>query len=100
MMAPDQAPPPPGFDPDLLDSLRQELSRYLDQGDQSRELNDVLCRMTDEARARGIRAEQLLVILKHVWIEVLDSRKTPTKQQREELLRRVVSRCIEQYYDR
>ena len=83
-----------------VDALRDVLRRYARQGGSS--LSDAEWRaparlMCDDARARGVRVEELLVGLKRVWPTLIE----PERIQRLEsshLLSRLVTLCVEEYY--
>ena len=50
-----------------------------------------------EARDRGVHAEKLLVLLKSTWLELPDARNIP-RHEHVDLLARVVTLCIDEYY--
>lgn len=98
MMAHDSTPIPPGLDEETIARVRFALRRYVREGDQTEELRDALHRMAAEARAKSIRAEQLLIILKGIWGSLPEVRYEPRTQPREKMLQELVTICIDQYY--
>ena len=54
--------------------------------------------LCDDARARGVRVEQLVVTIKQAWNSLPEAAWRPGDDRGTELLRRVVSVCIEEYY--
>ena len=54
--------------------------------------------MCDEAHRNGLRAEQLLVILKDAWSSLPEVTRLPTGGTRERLLGRIVTMCVEEFY--
>lgn len=54
--------------------------------------------MCDEAHRNGLRAEQLLVVVKDAWRSLPEVSQLPTGGTRERLLSRVVTMCIEEFY--
>ena len=98
MMAPEFTPPP-SLAPDTVHALREELVRYSREGNHSRQLHEILDRITEEARAKGMRAEHLLIALKEIWFSVVQvAPGTVEEVQQTKLLQSLISRCIEQYY--
>ena len=61
-------------------------------------LRDVARMIAEDARARGLRAEQMLVALKRDWPRLLESRRLPDDASVRVLAERLVSFCIHEYY--
>lgn len=61
------------------------------------ELRDALHRACAVTRDSGLHVEDLLVLLKEVWRELPEARRAP-RQEADELLARVISLCINEYY--
>ena len=100
MMAQTSDSPPPALDAETVTAMRAALTRYVRDGDHTGELRDLLMRVAAEARAKGILAERLLVLLKEIWgslPEVRYAERTALHAQ-SQLLQRLITRCIEQYY--
>jgi len=55
--------------------------------------------MCDEAHRSGLRAEQLIVIVKDAWRSLPEVSRLPAGGTRERLLSRVVTMCIEEFYE-
>lgn len=97
MMAHDSTPFPPALDEETLSEVRSALGRFIRDGTHSDDLTSALRRMSEEARAKEMRAEQLLIVLKGIWSslpEVRHARGEPHGT----MLQRVIGICIEQYY--
>ena len=102
MMAPTSDSPPPSLDAETIDAVRAAMARYVRDGTDSPELREVLRRVATEARAKGIQAERLLVVLKEIWgalPEVRHAERGDVSGQNT-LLQRLITRCIHQYYER
>ena len=63
-----------------------------------RRLRDVARMIAGDARARGLRAEQMLVALKRDWPKLLEGRRTPDDGQLHTLSERLVTFCIHEFY--
>ncbi len=61
-------------------------------------LRDVARMIANDARGRGLRAEQMLVAIKRDWPRVLESRRLPDEGELHVLADRLVSFCIHEYY--
>jgi hypothetical protein len=61
-------------------------------------LRGVARMIAEDARARGLRAEQMLVALKRDWPRLLESRRVPDEASLRVLAERLVSFCILEYY--
>jgi len=99
MMAFDRTPSlPPTLDPRTVTELRAVLGRSVAERNHTDGLRDLLCRATEEARAKGIRAEQLLIILKDIWYTLPEVVSASSADVENALLQDLVSRCIHEYY--
>ena len=61
-------------------------------------LREVARMIAGDARARGLRAEQMLVALKRDWPKLLERRRVPDEGNLHMLSERLVSFCIHEYY--
>ena len=61
-------------------------------------LHDVARMIAVDARARGLRAEQMLVALKRDWPKLLEHRRVPGEAELSMLCERLVTFCILEYY--
>ena len=61
-------------------------------------LRDVARMIAADARARGLRAEQMLVALKRDWPKLLEHRRVPGEAELGLLCERLVTFCIVEYY--
>lgn len=92
--------PSPRLDEGTLSAVRAALVRYLRDGVQTRELHDTLTAMAREARDRHVPAEQMLIAMKTLWSELPEVRTAEKNRDtnRDRLLDRIVTICIQQYY--
>jgi hypothetical protein len=98
MMAFDRIPPLPRLDEATVEALRRALAQSIARGRHPDELRDVLCRAADEARGKGLQAEQLLILLKEIWHSLPEISSAPSVGKGQELLQELISRCIQEYY--
>lgn len=98
MMAHQSGNTPPRLAEETLAGVRDALGRSLDGGAGPDELRDALRALSREARERGMRAEQILVVLKELWTTVPQVRRTGGREQEGALLQRAVTLCINEYY--
>lgn len=99
MMAHDSSQTPPSrLDDESLNALRLALRAYLHASEEPSGLQAALHRIALEARERAILPEQLLVVLKDVWSALPEVRSMTDTRQQINLLQRVVTMCIREYY--
>jgi hypothetical protein len=99
MMAQDSSPTPPsGLAEETTEAVRAALVRYLRSPSNPAELRDALNRMADEARAKAILPEHLLVALKQLWSSLPEVRSIGDVDEQTRMLQRVVTMCIREYY--
>ena len=60
-------------------------------------LTSPMAQLCDETRRRGLRAEQLIVAIKHAWATLPDTRWW-RREANSELLSIVITVCVEQYF--
>ena len=85
--------------PQVLDALRDALVRELETPELADgQLPRALHRFVEEARARGLRAERVLVHLHVVWDSVAEARAIAGNREQKALRERLVTMCIEHYY--
>jgi hypothetical protein len=86
------------LDEDLREALRDAVVRRLrEPGDESR-VRDALRAISRAARARGLRAEHVVIALKSVCDTLPEMQGAVTSSQRARVLDRLVTLCIEEYY--
>jgi hypothetical protein len=61
-------------------------------------LRDVARLIAADARSRGLRAEQMVVALKHEWPTLLERRRVPAEEELGLLAEKLTSLCIHEYY--
>jgi hypothetical protein len=99
MMAHDSGGPPPGRLGDAsIDVLRSALRAYLQDSQDPRTLQPSLLAIAAEARSQEILPEQLLVVLKEIWNGLPEVRSMTNSRDQINLLQRVVTMCIKEYY--
>jgi hypothetical protein len=77
----------------LRDAIRRHLTSEVHDGD----LRAALQRLTREARANRLHAEQVIIILKSVWADLPEASQ-PAPGERRGTLERLVTFCINEYY--
>ncbi|HEY5021039.1 MAG TPA: hypothetical protein VII30_00995 [Gemmatimonadaceae bacterium] len=82
-----------------MKELRTALTEQLQQPDgPTRELTVLLKKVTREAHDRDIKAEELLVIFKQLWIALAESLRPQNADQYERVRQSLVTLCIQAYY--
>lgn len=90
--------PNSGLDPATLADLREALTRSMATGTHGDELKGLLRTLAEQARERGLHAEQLLIALKDVWYGLPNLPGRPGTDTQTELLQQLIARCIQEYY--
>lgn len=81
--------------------LRSVLSKHIEHPDEADpELALVLRQVVTEARTRQIRAEHLVVSLKHVWDSLPEARHAIDREAQALVKQRLITLCIRVYYER
>jgi hypothetical protein len=100
MMAHDSSHTPSGgLAEETTEAVRAALLGYLRAPGSPAELRAALNRMADEARAKAILPERLLVTLKQLWNSLPEVRSVGDVDEQTRMLQRVVTMCIREYYD-
>jgi len=99
MMAHDSSSPSSRLDDESLSTVRLALRGYLQDSRDPSALQASLLLVATEARARDIRPEQLLVVLKETWASLPEVRAMNDAGEQVRLLQRVVTMCIKEYYN-
>lgn len=81
----------------MISELRAALSRSAATGNHGDDLKQLLVRAADEARQKGVQAEQLLVAMKDIWYSLPQLAHSGTDVQ-SRLLQQLIARCIQEYY--
>jgi len=99
MMAHDSGHTPPSrLDDASIELLRSALRDYLQDSKDPSKLQPALLHIASEAHARALPPEQLLVVLKEVWSALPEVRAMTNAREQINLLQRVVTMCIKEYY--
>jgi|SRR5665213_77227 len=69
------------------------------RADADHRLRPALSQVCSDARHAGLRAEQLLVIIKEVWSGLPASLSSVQSVHGDERLNHVISLCVDEYYD-
>lgn len=100
MMAHDSSPTPPsGLAEETTNAVRVALLQYLRAPSSPVDLRQALNRMADEARAKSILPEHLLITLKQIWSSLPEVRAVGDVEEQTRMLQRVVTMCIREYYE-
>lgn len=98
MMAHDSSQNPPSrLSDDTTATVRAALREYLASGSSSG-LQHSLLTMAEDARAKMMPPEQVLIALKDIWNALPEVRAMTDSGNQIRLLQRVVTMCIKEYY--
>ena len=98
-MAQDSSPTPPGaLAAETTEAVRVALARYVRAPGDASELRVALNQMAEEARAKAILPEPLLIALKQLWGSLPEVRSAGNLEDQTRALQRVVTMCIREYY--
>jgi hypothetical protein len=97
-MTSERTPNSPNLDPKTVEALRAMLTRSAAQGSHDHQIDGLLCSTAAEASAKGIRAEQLLLMLKDIWYSLPGVAARTASDVDNALLEDLISRCIREYY--
>lgn len=98
MMAHDSGPGPAVLTAKTIEAVRSALEQYADTPVSGNGLQSVLRNLAKEARDKSVLPEQLLVVVKDVWFSLPSVRGMSDPGDQVELLQRVVTMCIKEYY--
>jgi hypothetical protein len=91
-------PTSPALTVDKLTELRDVISAHLSGSASESSVLGVLRDFTIERRAHGDRAEKVVIALKLSWESLADERMTLSREKQLQLIDRLVTRCIDEYY--
>lgn len=86
--------------PETVALVESTLTAFLDGTADDSRVCRVFALLADEADARQLRAEGVLVALKRIWNELPQVRALRDSQRRDQMLTRLVRLCIDSYYRR
>lgn len=92
------APPPRVTLPYAVIALRAIIQASLQDCGPGWDLRRALRTLCDVARREGHGVEQLLPMLKQAWRSLPEVRELPPGSERDALLSRIISTCIEEFY--
>jgi hypothetical protein len=98
MMAFERHPGTPALDAATTSELRATFARSLDAGNHGDDLKGVLGRAAQDAKSKGILAEQLLLALKDIWYSLPEISAHSGNDVQTRLLQQLIARCIQEYY--
>jgi hypothetical protein len=82
-----------------MQELRSALSEQLKRPSApTAEVAVVLQKVAREARASGVKPEELLVTFKQMWNSILESSRQSSPDQSERVRQTLVTLCIKAYY--
>lgn len=87
----------PALSAESLRALEAAMLTYAASGAAPPSLEPALMLIAAEARAKQLRAEQLLIALKDVWY-ALPSVSAPAPHEQNAMLQRIVTLCVRAYY--
>ena len=96
--ADDRAPDPRIASDAAVTALRTALQAHLRAAAPPTELVRVLRLVSAEARRKAVPVQQLLVAVKSAWSSIPEARQGERTGLRDDMLDRIVSLCIEEYY--
>ena len=97
-MAHDSGSGPAALATETIEAVRSALEQYVDSPVQGNGLQTVLRNLTKEAHDKSVPPEQLLVVLKDVWFSLPSVRGMNDTGDQVQLLQRIVTMCIKEYY--
>lgn len=97
-MSLEPTPTSPSLDATTVQALRAMLGRSAANGSHDARLDDLLCTTAADARNKGIRVEQLLIMLKDIWYALPEVAARTASDVDNALLQDLISRCIRDYY--
>lgn len=98
MMAHDSTSGRPQLSAESVSELTSALRRYAANEEDIGAIQPALRTIALEARDRKVHAEQLLVLLKDVWYGLPPVRDASDGERQHQLLQRIVTLCIREYY--
>ena len=93
-----QAEHRPALSAETLQVLRVAIAKHARGEAHDDELRQALGLLAQEAQARRLRAEELIISLKALWRALPEVQQATNRSEQNELLGRLVSMCIEEYY--
>jgi hypothetical protein len=85
---------------EAVDSVRVALERYVETlpSEPAPELRTALHALAQDARAKAVPPEHLLVALKHIWQSLPSVERVHDYGEQRRVLQRVVTICIKEYF--
>ncbi len=80
--------------------VRTAIEQHLQRKTSEVELRGALRALARDAHARSLRAEELIVVLKQMINTLPAVQQIQDRRERDELVRELVSTCIDVYYER
>jgi hypothetical protein len=91
-------PAPVQLSPALLEDLRRALAVYAGPRAEDGDIRRALRAIAEEARRRGVHAEQLVVSLKRVFEMLTPPPTLASADERARRLSHLVTVCVQEYY--
>lgn len=88
----------PALSAESLQALEAAMLTYAASGTAPSSLEPALRQIAAEARAKRLRAEQLLIALKDVWFALPSVGRAGTPDEQNAMLQRIVTLSVRAYY--
>jgi len=98
MMAHDSSAARPELSAEVVSELTVALERYAANQSDIGGILPALRRVAEDARARRVHAEQILVLLKDVWFGLPTVGRAGSSEDQHALLQRLITLSIREYY--
>jgi hypothetical protein len=87
-----------GLSAEAFGALRHAIQTYVDQGSGDGEILHAVRMMCVDVHRDNLHAEQLIIAFKEAWRTLPEVQRIPRGGERERLLERIVTLCVEEYY--
>jgi hypothetical protein len=87
-----------GLSESTIGALRHAIQIYVDQDSPDGAFRTAVRMMCEDVHRESLPAEQLIIAFKGVWQALPEVQRIPRGGEREHLLERIVTMCVEEYY--
>jgi hypothetical protein len=87
-----------GLSAEAVGALRRAVQVYLDRGASDGDILHAVRLMCLDVHRDNLRAEQLIIAFKEAWHALPEVQRIPRGGERERLLERIVTLCVQEYY--
>jgi len=81
-----------------IDAIRRVVQMQLQSGRENGDLRDAVRVLCSEVHRDGLQAEQLIITVKQTWQSLPEVQRIPPGAPRNEILGRIITLCIEEFY--